>query len=268
LSEIGRRKITQRQAVFGCWSLALCYVFTLVMCLATASAAIARPDAKGRATPRQEKAIKLTQMHNFMGGFNVLIARDGIRMQNTGQLGFILIARAPDWKVIVYRDDDKTYYSESLKELEDTGLFSSLLFTLKERKIDSRIFRKTMMKIGTFNVERHTSALCTLKFLPLAPYGAPQVERILYAVYKFPTNGEIPIGYSNIHQNSDFLTGTKNKGRFEVFLDTAKIENVMVSPAVFTLPPGLKKAKSLREVASGNKSRARSENANVLWENR
>lgn len=218
------------------------------------------------AAPSEVQALKLTQVHNFMGGFNVLVAKDAIRMQSTGQLGFVLVAKAPDWKITVFRTDDKTFYSESLAQLEDTGLFSSFLFTLKERHVNTADFRQSIMKIGNFNVKRLTSNIYTLKFMDLPPKTAPQVERIFYSVYKFPTNGAIPIGYAGIHANSDFLTGARNKGRFEVFLDTSQIEKVMVSPAMFQPPANLKKAASLREVVSGNKSRESTKGANVLWE--
>ena len=213
-----------------------------------------------------EKAIKLTQVHNFMGTFDVTIARNGIRFENTSQLKFIMVSSAPDWKITVYRTDDKTYFSESLAELEDTGLFSGFLFTRKERVVNLKYFRLAKMKMGGLDIDRMTSHESTVKTMKLAPYMPPQIERIFYAVYKLPTNGGIPIGFSAVHVNSDFLQGTPNKGRIESYLDTTKVSTAMVSPSLFKVPPGLKRAPSLRDVAAGKSARAHSEDVRVLWD--
>jgi len=216
--------------------------------------------------PAQQKVLKLTQIHNFMGGFEIFIADDAIRMQSTSHLGFTLVSRAPEWKITVFRKDDKTFYCESLQELENTGLVSDFLFTRKERMVDPDHFRLSTMKVGNFNIDRLTSTESTIKALKLRPYGPPQIERILYSVYKYPTNGGIPIAFTSAHFSSDYISGIPNKGRTEKFLDTTKIVTVMVSPSTFLPPAGLKKARSLREVVVGNSGRTETEDARVFWE--
>ncbi len=219
-----------------------------------------------QSAPAQHRALKLTQIHNFLGGFEILIAESAIRMQSTSHLGFTLVAKAPDWKITVFRKDDKTFYSESLRELENTGLVSDFLFTRQERMVDPNHFRLSTMKFGNFDVDRLTSIESTIKALKLKPYGPPQIERIIYAVYKYPTNGGIPITFSSAHFGSDYISGISNKGRTEKFLDTTKISNVMVAPSMFLPPAGLKKAGSLREVVSGNSGRTETQDARVFWD--
>jgi hypothetical protein len=55
---------------------------------------------------------------------------------------------------------------------------------------------------------------------------SPSIEKILYATYKLPTNGGIPLAFTGTHGTADFITGMKNKGSREINLDTSKIERV------------------------------------------
>lgn len=218
------------------------------------------------ATDAKVDAMKLSQIHNFMGKFDVYVSKNGIRVENTSQLKFILVATAPDWNVTIYRMDDKTYWRESLAELEDTGLFSGFLFTKKERYVNPRYFRHSKMNLNGFIIDRMTSQASTIKTMRMPANMPKQIERILYAVYKLPTNGGIPVGFAAVHVTSDFLQGTPNKGRMEYYLDTSKMANVSVSSSMFRPPAGLTRAPSLRDVASGKSAKAHTEDVRVLWD--
>jgi hypothetical protein len=220
--------------------------------------------AQPRPGERTIHAIRLTQSHYFMGSELVTIAPDAIRIENTSQLRFTLVSKAPEWKVTVFRLDDKTYFTEDLKTFQDTGLLSDLLIGRKERKILDRPLRASTMMLNGFKIERLTSPWTTLKFMKLDGVASPSIEKILYATYKLPTNGGIPLAFTGTHGTADFITGMQNKGRREINLDTSKIERVSVAPSFFSPPSGFKKAASIRDVVSGHTNRKNSEAANIM----
>ncbi len=209
-------------------------------------------------------AIKLSQIHFFMGKSEVTIAKDAIRIENTSKLRYILVAKAPDWKVTVYRPDDKTYFTQGIEIFRDTGLMSDLLIGRKDRVMRGKIYRHSKMKLDNFDIERLTSAWCTIKYMERGDI-AEQVEWILYAAYKQPTNGGIPIFFDSAKISADFVTGMKGGGRHETTLDTTKITKVSVSPSIFTVPTGLKKAQSIRDVVAGSAAKREVEESDALF---
>ena len=93
---------------------------------------------------------------------------------------------------------------------------------------------------------------------------SPPIEKIMYATYKLPTNGGIPLTHIGTHDRADFITGMQNRGKRELNLDTSKIEKVSVAPSFFSPPSGFKKAASMRDVVSGNANRQQSEAVDIM----
>ncbi len=211
-------------------------------------------------------AIRLSQTHYFMGTQQVTIAPNAVRIDNTAQLGYVLVATAPNWKVTIFRPDDKTYFTEQLKIFQDTGMMSDMIIGRRERNFTDRPFRTTTMMLTGFKVERITSLRSTLKVLKLDGIAAPQIEKILYAAYKLPTNNCIPVAFTATHNNADFITGMQNKGKLEVLLETQKIEKVKVASNYFLPPANLKKAASIRDVVVGHANLKKSEAAEIMIE--
>ncbi|MDQ5936816.1 MAG: hypothetical protein QG574_4156 [Cyanobacteriota bacterium erpe_2018_sw_21hr_WHONDRS-SW48-000092_B_bin.40] len=227
----------------------------------TNQALCAQPKAAGKTIP----AVRFYQTHYFMGTEQLTVSQNAMRLDNTAQLRFTLLAKAPDWKITIYRPDDKTYFTEDLKEFQETGLLSDLLIGRKDRIVTDRPMRASTMMLNGFKIERLTSPWTTMKFIKLDGIGAPQTETILYATYKLPTNGGIPLTFVGTHGSVDFITGMKNKGSRETNLDTTKIEKVTVPANFFSLPPGLKKAASIRDVVSGRNNRNQSEAVDEMF---
>src|ERR1700678_1498131 len=87
----------------------------------------------GAACALEKRAIQMEQEHYFLGTAVVTAAKDAVRIENTGRLKYIVVAKAPDWRINIFRNDDKTYFSESLREFQDTGLVSDFLVSRRER---------------------------------------------------------------------------------------------------------------------------------------
>lgn len=207
---------------------------------------------------RAEKALRLTQTHNVMGNSVMTFNSTGMRLENTSGLKYTVVAKAPDWRVTVFRNDDKSYYSQSLKDFEQAGLLSGFVLVIRDRTIvNKRVdkFRVTTFDFCGQKIVRMTGKDKMLKYMPLKQ-NVPELERLDYAIFKQPTNGGIAIGYQTTHGGRDYISGMSNAGRRTVHMDTSKIEEIDISPNIFKAPTGYKLAKSISEVVTAAHTRA------------
>jgi len=207
-----------------------------------------------------EAGLRLRQSHDVLGDNILTVAPSGVRLENVGHFKFVLVAKAPDWRVTIYRIDDKLYFAMSLTEFEENGLMSGFLIGYKPRSLDSHQFLARKMTYLNYQIIRMTSSEGSLKYLPLGNYASGPVERIIYMTYKVPTCGGIPLDWSFV-QGRDWVSHTSNGGHLEAYLTTSEIDPVKVSPAIFTPPKYYQRAKSLREVVSGSDVSKKTEDA-------
>lgn len=198
----------------------------------------------------KENALKLDQVHGFMGRGQLIISAKGIRLENKDKLKFKLVAKAPDWRVTIFRDDDKTYFSESLKEFQGSGLFSGFVMFLKSRYLSPVRYKKANIKFLGRDAIHWTGKGQTLICLPYTRL-APEAEKIVLAAYKIPTNGCLPLECIKAQRGNDYTSGASQDGDVETILDTTKIETIADSPKLYTAPSGYKLAKSLGVVFAG-----------------
>jgi hypothetical protein len=210
-----------------------------------------------------EDAIKLKQTHFFMGAADVTVASNGIRIENTAQLKFTLVAKAPEWRVYVYRLDDKTYFSQSLKEFEQNGLMSNFCFPFKNAMFTGKRYTSEALTIDGFKVIQLIARGEKLRYMDIVTLPL-EVKKIMYASYKVPTNGGIPVQYVYHVSGVDVVTGMDRKNEIENALDTTTIKRVKVSQQEFELPPGLTSIHSMREVVAGNNTRNRDDDMKAL----
>lgn len=223
-----------------------------------ANTAVANPyiSAPDKAQSKTCKAYELKQTHYFFGDNTVIVSQKGMLLQNTGRLGFSIVAKAPDWNVTVFRKDDKTYKTQSLKEFESIGLVSEYLVGLHDRtlKVTRRqqaidFHGKTAVRVSG-NAER-------TEYLPVDGICAAQVERILYATYKLPTCGGVPLHYRTVGSGKDWMTGQDQSGTRKILLETTAMNPVAVPLTMFDPPVGFRKVKSILETVSGEKAKGK-----------
>jgi len=214
-----------------------------------------------------EKALRFYQSHFFMGPCQVTVTKDAVRLDNTGPLNFVMVSRAPSWRVTIFRDDDKSYFSESLADFGETGLVSTITVPWKEKSVQPFGYRSTSYKFCGLNAVRMTKGWEVFKFLPLkdALNAAPEVEKLFYAIYKCPTNGGIPLCLTGINGGKDFMGSTSQAGARLVYLDTSKVVELDVPSSIFAAPVGYKKAASVREVVAGAQSRRQSKDLDEMF---
>lgn len=234
-----------------CWLFFI--VFFLLSCHAPASA--------------RDNALRLNQTHTFMGRCQLTVSAHGIRIENQDKLKFVLVAKAPDWRVTLFRNDDKTYFSQSLKDFAKTGLVSGFVMVERPRMLKAGDFTRSSFKFCGYDIQRWTGRNSTFKYLALGDV-APQVESIIFAAYKVPTNGGLPVTYIKAQSGRDYTTGISEEGHLETLLDTTKIEPAVDDPKLFIAPSGYKQAESVRVVFVGSAARNESGDFQNLFEMR
>lgn len=167
-----------------------------------------------------------------------------IRMENNGSMKFKLVAKAPDWRIFVFRDDDRICYQESLNDFVQTGGFvSEMLVGTRFRQV----YPETA-KPFDYQGTRAMRAGFGSKVLEWLPQFAGPIEKIAYAAYKLPTNGGYPLKYWGLRRGKDILTQMDESGHTMHFLSAEKLSKVRVSTDLFDPPQGYRKAPSMAEV--------------------
>lgn len=217
---------------------------TIALLFLFASHAIAKPQA-----------LQLEQTHNFLGKCQLTVSTTGIRIESKDRLGFVLVSKAPDWQVTVFRNDDKTYFTQSFKSFCESGMISGFIMKPTERIVGSPAKALTT-KMLNMNVNSIVEENCSLKYLKRGVDFAEQSERIIHAAYKIPTNGGIPVYYVKRYDSKDLLSGVQSKYRSETLLNTSKIQVVQCPDNIFNAPTGYKLAKSVLETITGDSTRS------------
>ncbi|MBU6455122.1 MAG: hypothetical protein KGS72_25345 [Cyanobacteria bacterium REEB67] len=232
-------------------------IAALTALLATAPA----PAASPADSTKKIKGLSLSQTHYFFGRSVVTLADEGFKMENVGNFKFVLVAHAPDWKISVFRTDEKKFFSESLDEFVSTGLVNNFLIAEKPMDFDKYKPYKSTVPFCKYPVQQIRTDWFTLLTLPLHTYTyRKQLEAIAHAAYRMPTSGGMTIKFRARSNNQDFFAADRKKGLFdETYISTDKISPVEVTAAVFDVPKGFTKAASLREVVSGANVRRDSE---------
>jgi hypothetical protein len=217
---------------------------TTLLVLMFAGHAIAKPQA-----------LQLDQTHSFLGKCQLTVSTTGIRIESKDRLGFVLVSKAPNWQVTVFRNDDKTYYTQSYKAFCESGMISGFIMKPTERIVGSPT-RALTTKMLNMSVKSIVEENCSLKYLKQGVDYAEQAERIIHAAYKIPTNGGIPVYYVKRYDSKDLLTGVQSKYRSETILNTSKIQVVQCGDSIFNAPTGYKLAKSVLETITGDSTRS------------
>ena len=211
------------------------------------------------------QALRLQQVHSFLGRCQLTVAENGVRIENTDQSKFVLVAKAPDWRVTVYRTDDKVCFSQSLKDFQATGMISGFVLPVTDRILDPKALSKTKTKLFGYDVTSLLTKKASLKYLERGKI-APQVDEIVFCAYKTPTNGGIPVYYRKISRERDYYTDSKQEVHQDTLIATSKIEAVPYNTSLFTAPVGFKSAKSIQEIVAGSGAKAKTADFQELFE--
>jgi len=210
--------------------------------------------AEPAATDKQIQAVRLEQVHYFLGPTILTVCQSAVRIDCTKHMGFAVVASAPDWKVTVYRDDDKAIKSVSLKEFDNTGMMPQCLQTSRPRFVPSPAPPYSFKYYG-LDAKRVVNIYQTQEYLNLKGLAAPQVERIVFAAYRLPTGGGLPLRYIGTVGNRDYFSGKDLRGQRENSLTTSSVKRVSVARDFFAAPKNYHPASIMQEVVVSSRTR-------------
>ncbi len=137
------------------------------------------PYSASAASSTKVNAIQLKQMHYFLGPHLVTVAKDAVRVENTGRFKYIVVAKAPDWRINIFRNDDKTYFSESLQEFEETGLVSDFIVSRRSHFQNPKmLIKSSMVFLGRPIIRLTRNQSAYKRFTPGKKASLPQVELV------------------------------------------------------------------------------------------
>lgn len=192
-------------------------------------------------------ALCFEQEHYYLGATRLTISELGVRLDGDKKQNFIVVARPPQWKVTVYRSDDKTYCLQNLKTFREAGLVTGLLMGFKEHVILKGAVPRDI-KFQGFKALRLRSQKFEIDYMLLPVNLARQVELLIYALYKLPTQGGIPLRYQTNTIKHDLVMEGSNKFASRVYIKTNKITRKMVSETLFDPPENYKRVKYMGAV--------------------
>lgn len=230
---------------------------------ATVGPALARQADAEQVSPEQNiPALCLEQTHFYWGKTEVIVSNSGLRVQNKGALQYILVACAPDWKVTVFRQDDKTMLSEKFSDFAEEGLVSNFVISKQQRTLGPG---KTIpVNYGQITVSSLRREPFYIEYLPLGKY-PKQIEELLYSIYRQPTNGGLPIRCVKHSKGVDWMTGLKESGQ-KASISTQSISKIMVKRKDFEPPAGLKRVPAMQEVLMSKAKRTSAGETSELFD--
>ncbi|MBS2009299.1 MAG: hypothetical protein JST01_19755 [Cyanobacteria bacterium SZAS TMP-1] len=241
------------RAIILCWA-----ALALVVIGPASQASWAGPAASPAAAPTSRlKAIQLQQTHYFLGKTQVTACQSGVRIDSTGRLQFALVARAPDWDVTVFRDDDKKFKRLSLKVFDIAGLMPQFVQSFRPRIVPSDAPPYEFKFFG-FPARRVVNKYQNHEYIPIAGLAAPEAERVVFASYRLPTGGGLPLRYIGTAATRDFIGGINDIGHRDVALTTQTARTVFVTADFFAAPKNYKAARDMQEVVVSSQNREQS----------
>lgn len=203
---------------------------------------------------RTMPATKLTQTHFFFGDTITYCRPDAVRIDNLGPMHFRVVAKAPKWQVTVFRDDDKSCFIETIESLEVNGLMNDYVMHRQDH-VKYKDQKPGEIKVNNFKVKQVSGKSEYIAYLPIDKVASTQVERILFAAYKVPTNGGIPLKFIRTRRKIDWLTSIPTTNEASVYFTTKKIELAQVPKTYFDAPPGYRVRKTVQEVMVSDANR-------------
>jgi hypothetical protein len=225
----------------------LMFIAAIAALTTTNSAAIAAPAKR---EPAGEKGWVLKQVSISIGQQIVYVTPHAVKAVNAGQ-GVTTIARAPDWKVIVYNDEKQCYFESQLSQWKGPPIQSVMLFLGLDasrfvlRKIGQGTVAgqqaicykpeiQTVMKPGTnkkiWQDDQINASRCVGYWTADAIKVPGPAANIISRTYAVTENGHLPLRLIYRHDRRD-----------RIGLDTTSVKATTIEASAFDLPGGYKR---------------------------
>ncbi len=215
---------------------------TFLTCVISVSTLVGQPCSVAAAAPAKELVV--TQVDNI-----IYITDEAVRIKNnTGN--FILVAKAPDWRVTCFRTEKKVYWQSDLNRFSGVMLLHpsaragilgqpNFLGQRKYKGYDCLCYnsRKGSIVYGAKNIKIQ-----------------PKVAELLCRYFAIPSIKEIPLFETTAseekYQHKEWFDAERYKDFFQrTPVTTKSISTKTYDPTDFVIPSGLKKMKLPTQVS-------------------
>lgn len=191
--------------------------------------------ADGKAKPVKQKVYVIEQETAQLGKMTVYAGENALRVK-IGATGGNLVAKAPDWKIVFYNNQDLVYYETSFDRFQRQELPSMIAISdyFEGRKLNPqqvnyngiRALKITaptptgstvgmMMPTysGVGNDSAHKSQAKAIAIISTEMKPVPEKElQILKAIYRIPRFGGFPLGVYFLHKDNSSGVTLKTVG--------------------------------------------------------
>jgi hypothetical protein len=225
----------------------------LILCVALALNLSLQALAKELAQPVH--ALKLEQTHCTLGNVEVLVTNQAIKV-SIKKSQVYLVAHAPTWKVVWYRNDPKLAFECPFADWCKTGTKLAPIGTFGQRKFKkegvAKISGQSILKLRSDENKK------TLVFWVVDDSTKPlEACNVLVGLFRVPLVQGIPYKFKLTYLNPDkpnnnpvswMRTGRLFEKEEGTRLDTTKISSVTVPSTEFDYPRNYKLVKQEQEV--------------------
>lgn len=213
--------------------------------------------SQAAASPKDSKSGPkewlLLQRHKEYGTHKVYLSADAVKLENASA-GFAIISRAPDWRIVSFRPDDKVEYICPRSTYYEQNNFHPITAESEKHYIirNSEPLDKIPVRAYCTRHDEYSFA----QGLPLAP----EVGAFLCAYYMMrphpgiPTSANINIGPQKKEKN--FWLGSNDPWGVTNFLRSESIKEIPYNAKDFAEPNGYRLAKSIKEIDSSAAARS------------
>jgi hypothetical protein len=200
-----------------------------------------------------ENGVFISQFSQMFGEQILLISKIGCRIEAKSH-GYVIMAKPPDWNVIIFNPEKLIYAEMPLKKWEGPYLasmhkaystkFSYLVKTTSEtdmiQKLPVTRIRYKMDNV-TGNVKEYLAYRAFLSVTKDIPASDP-LQKVIYQYYSIPLASGIPLEFDWMDRNY----------KWQKYVTTNKWWKGSCSQKNFELPPNAKKVKSSLDVVVSN----------------
>ena len=229
----------------------------------------------------ERRCWEIMQTSLFAGKFRIIFSRDAFRIESLGNR-YVVVSKAPDWKVSAYNPLSKTLYESEVRSFKGDlasgtaalgGYLENLPLLVAPKKptryLSENAFKLHVENPSPLHVEKKspTKNFNSVFFnsgdimsadywtwnLPDVPATLPIVVN---KIYKLPVGREFPLKLLTLN--------TENETHLE--LDTGMIRQIPLEPAIFNVPPNLRIVKTDIEIANDRRRQNSVKNLINNWD--
>ncbi|MBX9951647.1 MAG: hypothetical protein K2Y39_20930 [Candidatus Obscuribacterales bacterium] len=218
------------------------------------------------AAPSSKSVEIWQQKHGYLGALEVILAPDAVKISEKGK-DIVILAKAPDWKVIVYNKKSKLFYDMTLEVWKKHGLRAT--WTMMPATSEWPIVKAGNEKIlnrdaDVYFLAADPNAKAKLRMhKPIDfSYGKAGIfwidktpcpkERtaVIVQLYRTPEVVTMPLALKTFHKGSYGYAGASGNvpEQKQMLLETHSISKAIMPGNIFDLPQGYKRAQSDHDV--------------------